>query len=240
LTGESGIASAGTGVRTQSNDEAATLFGEEAPELNEFAATQGADDSILRLLWSFADGSGKRVLDAIRKRKIYRRLAVLSADVDRQRYEEVYDAFRTYRLDRNHEALEKQRENWERDIRRTIEERCRKDTGAVAAYKGIDDVEVAMKQLEATVPLILVDVPVKATARVREEKGSLWYLEERARSGAKAPKDLSFDFKHASIDLGQKAFDLSVGKIRVFVAPEWRDLFAHLLSPEEVIGVITA
>jgi len=238
LMGEARIIKTELDLQNGGGDEAASLF--DGPTgTGEFPATSGADDAVLRLLWSFADASGRRVIDAIRKRKIYRRLAVLSADVEKQRYEEVYGAFRTYRLDRNHGELERQREKWEKEIRRMVKEHCRAKLGAVVSYKGTEDVDLAINQMEATVPLILVDVPVKATARVREEKGSLWFLEERARGGAKASKELLLDFKQASIDLGQKAFDLSVGKIRVFVAPEWRDLITHFLSPDEVISVIT-
>jgi hypothetical protein len=47
-------------------------------------------------------------------------------------------------------------------------------------------------------------------------------------------------FQKDEVQLGQEQFDIQVGKIRVFAAPEWSDFLAHCLPEQRVLDIIAS
>jgi len=79
-----------------------------------------SDDTLLALLWYFADPVARHVIHAIRTRKLYRRVAVLSASRDKKRYQQIYGPFRTD-IDRGHlRNIETMREQCEQRVLSTL------------------------------------------------------------------------------------------------------------------------
>lgn len=187
-------------------------------------ATSGADDALLRFLASLADEKGRRLIQAIRDRNLYRRLNIISPDFDRdgtEDFKRIYSRFREYRMDGNHKGIEEWRGHLEQKVREVIDAHC--EEKREASPQGLPDVD----------PLLLIDVPVKAKGRLTEEKPFLRYLGERPHASAGSlQSELLLDFENAPLDLGQDQFDASVGKVRIFVAPEWSDLVARVAAAQ--------
>ena len=97
-------------------DDSAGLFDEpEAAHSAPWSTLSAGDDGLLTFLGTYANDSGKRMLKAIRERKLYRRVAVMSGARSPEPYQHIYSRFRTYRDDENFAMIE--------DGRRSIEAR---------------------------------------------------------------------------------------------------------------------
>jgi hypothetical protein len=83
----------------------------------------------------------------------------------------------------------------------------------------------------------LVDVPVKATA---EE--CFRYVPEDVLLKHSQPPGMprlrQTSSAKESVSLGGEAFDIEVGKIRVFVSPDWSDFVTTCLKDEEIMNCV--
>ena len=151
------------------------------------------------------------MIRAIQDRRLYRRLAVLSGVRKPDKYKTIYSRFRNYRLEEDYKAIEDRREKWEREILDLVGEQMKEDPKLIPRGKTKDQV---MLELRSVVPLILVDVPVKAISETSEANRLRYLMEDFA--GVHSRKSAFFpDFDEIPIDFEQDSFDVEVGKIRV-------------------------
>jgi len=206
------------------------------------------DDALLQLLYQFAKGTPEReVLNALRSRRLYHRIAVLSGEdpleIYRQRekdkgredeqklHKEVYDQFRNYRLDGDLAKIERLRQTWES----RLVDKLRAKLPAVlpAPFRPLVD------GLDKVQPLILVDIPIKGTRRGGRGADGVRYLTEDS-SGVHSGQYGNFvpRFETTRVVLDDEHFDKRVGKIRVFANPQYRDLIVAYLSRSEILSAL--
>lgn len=197
------------------------------------------DDRVLHFLWNLAPSDSERqMIAAMRGRKLYLRLAVLSNSREAASYEVIYSQFRAHRSTGNHGAIEQARQNAEKIILALAEQALRNDDKLVPVGSSADAVAKEMKRAR---PLILVDVPIKdipSTGQQLKKKNAIGYLPEDL-SGVHSRKNPSFlGFSFSRADLDDSDFDRDVGKIRVFAHPQWRDLLARCLTDTQILGAV--
>ncbi|MFZ5866376.1 MAG: protein kinase domain-containing protein [Thermodesulfobacteriota bacterium] len=178
-----------------------------------------SDDSVISFLWPHADPHGKAVLEMIRARLLYKRIAVLSHRRDSQKYDAVYEAFREERI---------------RDHPEQHEERRRKLEEKIVAACGTDFSEAEFHNKHGDVPIILFDVPLKAL-RTRPSREALYYVPEE-KLGLR-PVNLFWKGQIDSLqpETDSKAFDKEVGKIRVLSHPACNSAIMSKMRSEQVI-----
>lgn len=230
-------------------DDFVSPTGHEVTTQNVSCPELGAtDDALLLFLLDFAKNAPEReVLTALRARRLFHRIAVLTGDdpleiykhreKDRQEEQElhksIYDQFRNYRLDGDLEKIELQRRTWELKLIANL--RARLPVNVPSAVKKLAD------QLDSVEPLILIDIPVKSTKRGGGGTSGVRYLTEDSSGvhpglyGASAPK-----FETARLILDDEHFDKRVGKIRFFAHPEYRELIVAYLNRVEVLSALRA
>jgi HD superfamily phosphohydrolase len=222
---------------------AADFEGEPSSYLGMSTHLSPTDDALLMFLSQYGDSKAQAMLNAIRQRQLYRRVAVLSGESsaepysDEHKYKTIYDRFRTYRLDKNYSELEKLRNHWEDGIVSKLKAKLEANAQLLGG-KTMTEIGDELRRID---PLVLIDVPIKATRRRVGRSSALHYLEEDP--AAMHGRTQSFSpprFEVARLDLDQEAFDRYVGKIRVFVHPGFRDIFASTLSRTEMIDVLSA
>jgi HD superfamily phosphohydrolase len=206
------------------------------------------DDALLQLLYQFAKGTPEReVLNALRSRRLYHRIAVLSGEdpleIYRQRekdkdregeqklHKEIYDQFRNYRLDGDLGKIEKLRQTWESHLVEKL--RAKLPASLPASFRPLVD------ELDKVQPLILVDIPTKSTRRGGRGSDGVRYLTEDS-SGVHSGQFGTFvpRFETARVVLDDEQFDKRVGKVRVFAHPEYRDLIVAYLSRSEILSAL--
>jgi len=193
-----------------------------------------SDDSLLTFLGQWTDDVGTAVLDGIRLRRPYKRVAVMSQQISGERYKTIYHQFRSLRLREDHRALEQLRDTWQRALIGALEQELQ-GKGVALLPGGLTPNE-AIVQMRALEPCVLVDVPVKGTSTIGDSE-SLLYLSEDV-SGVHA-RTSSFPLvEELHINLTQESFDREVGKIRVFVAPRWSEIFARYLNDQVILDTI--
>ncbi len=88
-------------------------------------------------------------------------------------------------------------------------------------------------------PLLLVDVPLKATARGGSDAALLYLPEEQLRRGysgrATYPR-----YAVTPTILGESSFDEQVGKIRVFVDPDLKAIVERSVGQGDVRKILLA
>jgi serine/threonine protein kinase len=193
-----------------------------------------SDDALLQFLRQFADENGKRMIDAIRSRAVYRRLAVLSGARMPEAYDSIYKVFWAYRVGEKYKEIEEDRRRWQDAILDEVDGRLHSDPALVPEERTAD---MVLEELERVEPLILVDVPVKATGRIAGQR-ALWHLPEEfgevhSREIRAFPR-----FAPVSVDVEQESFDKQVGKIRVLAAPKWIDLLTRCVAEDRVLEII--
>jgi HD superfamily phosphohydrolase/tRNA A-37 threonylcarbamoyl transferase component Bud32 len=194
------------------------------------------DDSLLEFLWQYADQSSKEMIRRMRARHLYRRIAVLSRAREELRYKQIYESFRTQRLRAELVSIESDRAKWQEKLLRAVEQRLHEQPRLLPEGESADGV---MSNLRAIEPLVLVDVPVKATARSSQPE-AFWYVSEDV-AGVHARGTSAFPaFQRDDVMLAQEGFDIQVGKIRVFAAPEWSDFLAQCIPEARVIDILTS
>lgn len=192
------------------------------------------DDMALLLFREFGDARVQEMVDRIRKRDVFVRHTVISSDRHPDVYDAIYGRFRAYRLDGNVERIEKLREEWEEEIRSRalvyLENRSERE------QRNADLVE-AISLISGASPLVLVDIPVKATSHGDRREGLL-FLPEGNRE-ERGPDLVAFPrFDLSQTVLSDEEFDKSVGKIRVLVPGEVRKWVSLAVSPDEVRKIL--
>jgi serine/threonine protein kinase len=194
-----------------------------------------SDDAAILFFWQFATEEEKRILRAIQDRQIYRRLAVLSGVRKRAKYQTIYSRFRIYRLEENFRALEEQRQAWEGQVISLVSERLDERPQLIPIGHSKEQIIIDLK---AVVPLILVDIPVKAIS-LSSEPTKLHYLMEDV-AGVHSPTSAFFpDFDEILVDVEESGFDVDVGKIRVLAHPQWRNFLDRCVKETKIIDILT-
>lgn len=194
-----------------------------------------SDDAALLFFWQWADEAEQRLLKAIQDRQLYRRLAVLSGVRKPAQYKAIYERFRGYRLEENFKAIEEKRERWQHEIIEVVNERLSQNPALIPRGATRESIVTSLK---AVVPLILVDVPVKAISNASENNRLHYLMEDFA--GVHSRRSAFFpDFGEIPIDMEQSGFDVDVGKIRVLAHPDWRDFLDHCVRETRIFDILT-
>lgn len=184
----------------------------------------GSDLDALYFLHEYAGVSGRAMIDRIRERQIYQRAIVLSHARNAASYDAVYERYRSSRLSGEHMKIETERARVEREIVQAIRTRL----SASAAW---------LDEAAATEPLVLVDIPVKATHAL-ERNDVLWFLPEDV-AGVHLRRVMFPRFANSEVVVvSQPRFDKEVGKIRVLVHPRWRETIVRALPEEDVVRIL--
>jgi hypothetical protein len=203
---------------------------------------QPSDDALLDFLSAYANTTEKAMLDMIRGRDIYKRVAVISEKNSRANFLQIYNLFKMSRFEEAHNTIEERRQKWEVELIRRVQE-------------GIDGIDNAMLRErfarvreETRVPVVLVDVPVKALQpEVQNSTEALWYEEEiplvRNDDVNLTDEDerptVQFPLPTRSqIRVQQESFDHEVGRVRVLVHPKWHEFVKRTLSPSAIADIV--
>ena len=200
------------------------------------------DDSLLMFLWEYAADEERRMIQAIRSRKVYRRLAVLSGtrkhrefEYERTMYDKIYGRFQTYRMDGNLERIEQDRQEWEDEIIEQVNILLAENTRLLQPGRTREDI---VNSLRGVKPLILVDIPVKATAIKARNEFLLYLPEDYTGVHSRLPGAFP-QFTPSITELEQTSFDKEVGKIRVLAHPEWTDFLVRCVSEQTILEIIS-
>lgn len=200
------------------------------------------DDSLLMFLWEYASDEEKRVIQAIRSRKVYRRLAVLSGtrkhrefDYERTMYDKIYGRFQTYRMDGNLDRIEQDRQVWEEEIIEQVNLLLGENSRLLQPGRTREDIIGSLRRVR---PLILVDIPIKATAIKAGNEYLLYLPEDYAGVHSRVPGALP-QFTPSVTELEQTSFDKEVGKIRVLAHPEWTEFLVRCVPEQTILEIVS-
>lgn len=185
--------------------------------MNEISHLAASDEALIMLIWKYSDNIGKHILNLIRRRRIFKRVAVLSFKHEGAKFDSVYHRFRQERLTGH---------LLDREVRRKKLE--------AAVLDKCPESKLLKETIEKGIPIVLVDVPIKAL-RDPSGKEALWYVPEEYFR-LKGSKKLSFASPAKSqIQVEQTSFDKEVGKIRVLVHPSWYEVVSESIKPDKII-----
>lgn len=176
------------------------------------------DDALLLFFRRFAPPREQQVIDAIRGRRLFKRLYVLTFSRAEVAYNQIYDRFRTYRLEGKLNEIERLRKECENRVKENVLGELDKVFGEGAA-EAMGDIR---SRIETADPLILLDVPVKAVSP-SIEKEAIYYMPEQI-SGSGRRREDGRRFFATPVELEQTPFDKDVGKIRLFSPPDLKDV----------------
>jgi len=195
-----------------------------------------SDDAVLSLLDSFAPSAARNMVRMIRSRQLYNRVITIRADLDKKDdYTNIYLWYKGRFFDGDHGRIEEQRLKWEEAIlelvMRVPDNLSAQQRSQLSRTRELLALADEGKYQEAFasadyLPVILFDVPVKATSR-REIKANVWYLEEAKFERPPTTKSREWD-------LGGEGFDKRVGKIRLLVHPNWKDAIQAGVTEEKL------
>jgi HD superfamily phosphohydrolase len=196
------------------------------------------DDALLSFLWRFSSQEAREMIQAIRRRALYSRLAVFSAsyEANKSSYEVIYNAYQTYRRKADWKSMEDDRQRWEKETIRTVVRTVDKRRDLIPAGSTLESLSHEMRTVK---PLILVDIPLKATWIQQSTAGKfLWYLPEdyvgvHSRDVSSFPQ-----FRPSKLNISETDFDKEVGKIRVLAHPNWRAFLDRVLDEKEILNII--
>lgn len=189
-----------------------------------FSNLSYSDDAVISFLWPNTDDFGRNILQMIRYRKLYKRVAVLSFEKEKDLFRSVYGRFREERLARHLQEQENRRE-W---LENAILSECSKEVQDIAKEK---------KEIDK-IPIILVDVPLKAL-HTQSKKETLWYISED-QLGMEFDKLFSvYSISETGIQLEQTEFDKAVGKIRVFAHPACEKQIKKCINSKKIIELLS-
>ena len=192
----------------------------------ELSTLDPSDDSLLTFLSKYGGPAEKAMVSSIRARDLFDRVAVISHSRHLQAYEQLYEQFRQWRLARDFERIEEQRLQWENEIKRQTLNEVELNTNLLPRNTTIDELR---ETLSAVNPLVLVDVPIKATAKKKTPK-YLRYVREDPFISHRYHHASYPQFESYEIETDETIFDKEVGKIRIVSHPEWRDLLIWVLE----------
>lgn len=185
------------------------------------------DEAILMFFEKYAPVNAKTVVEKIKQRRLFSRHTVISKSREKDKFSEIYQRFRTQRLDGNIKAIEDMREKWETAIKRSIKE----------ALERAKEPGKLVNSVVTCEPLLLVDVPLKATSRGESDVDLLYLPEEHIQRGYSVhmmyPK-----YTSTPTILGEKSFDEQVGKIRVFIDPDLKDVMERAIGQGDVRKIL--
>ncbi|MGA2226469.1 MAG: hypothetical protein ABSH41_18695 [Syntrophobacteraceae bacterium] len=177
------------------------------------------DDALISFLWRFADELGKNVLEMIRHRQLFTRVAVLSHSIEESRFVSIYTRFREERLRGYFPQQETRRERLEE----MILEKC-----------DLHDKDLIYDRMQGKVPLILFDVPLKAL-RDPPAKEALWYIPEEKLGFSQKDIFKKYSVAQSKIQIESTVFDRMVGKIRVLAHPAIQQQVLEKMTSHEII-----
>lgn len=217
LCADSACAAPGAKATPEKDDD---WLGAVEPASDDQASGLGpTDDSLLLFFRQFAQPRERAVIDAIRSRRIYKRVYALTWSREAEMYNQIYERFHTYRLDGMLNEIEAMRNNCETLVRAQLLSILDKEL----LKQPNDELKELRGRFETAEPLILLDVPVKAVSR-GVEHDSIYYSQEEAGKAHDTPQL----FVHP-IALEQTPFDKEVGKIRIFAPPELAEDLVRLM-----------
>jgi len=199
--------------------ESFDIFGFEDFSCFAFSHISPTDDAFLSFISGFSDNVEKNVLEMIRRRDLFKRVAVLSHNQQKEKFESIYDRYRQERLRGYLSAQEERRKNLENAILAKIKEDPR------------------MYLDSADIPIVLLDVPLKA---LRDPAGNeaLWYVPEE-QLGLNDETSLGLNIiAKSDIQIEKTTFDKEVGKIRVLAHPSCHQIIRHDLKDREIIDLL--
>ncbi|MEW6530570.1 MAG: protein kinase [Thermodesulfobacteriota bacterium] len=206
------------GVQPSSLD-AMSSFGVDESACVPYSHLTPSDESVISFLWPHADAQGRALLEMIRARQLYKRIAVLSHERASLDYDAIYDAFRQERIRNHPEQQEERRSNLEK---------------ALVAACGSEFNENAFREKHGSVPIVLFDVPLKAL-RTRTTKEAIYYVPED-KLGL---REVDLFWKGQVVDskspMESKEFDKWVGKIRVLSHPACKSTIMAKMKSEQII-----
>jgi HD superfamily phosphohydrolase len=189
------------------------------------------DDAVLQIIWRYGDGSAKRVVEGIADRRIYKRVAVISAKQEPEHFEALYARYSALAERNDLVAMENDRKACEQRILGKLKEVVDTPKGARLGLTS----EI-LDEISRAIPLAIVDVPVKSAAK-RHKREVFWLLPEDS-IGVHGRPTAHDQFRSESVMLGNKSFDYEAGKIRVFVHPRWADLVAGALESAAIVSCL--
>jgi HD superfamily phosphohydrolase len=224
----------------------ADIWQSESPDNYHFLSTTSqlhpTDDLLLMFFWQYASDEEKQMIQAIRLRKVYRRLAVLSGtrrhregNSETTMYEEIYRRFQTYRLDGNLELIEQHRREWEQEIIERVEILLTTKPHLLHSNQSYQNIIDALRKSS---PLILVDIPIKATSISSGNECLMYLPEDYVGVHSRLPGTFP-QFTPSAIELERTSFDREVGKIRVLVHPQWADLLVRWVPEQTILQIIS-
>lgn len=192
------------------------------------SALCASDDAVIWLLWPYADEMERSVLQMIRRREVFQRLAVISHSRQADEFARIYDWHRLRQQDGDVRKLEQARAALEAEIL----ERCPSVAETSHAAHGADLVTT-----RPALPVILVDVPVRALYGP-PTKEALWFVPEEELH-LRPDAAVTFPIpRESAIQIEQAAFDRDVGKVRVLCHPTVYDVLQTAISAPELTKLV--
>lgn len=212
-------------VDSLAKDDYLDLAGD--PEKYRLASQLAIGDAAVLLLFErYAPINAQRIVDMLKQRRLFSRHTVISMNREKDIFSEIYQRFRFQRLEGNVEAIEKMRADWEVAIKKKV----------IAELKRRNKSDLVDKITNCE-PLLFVDIPIKATSRVERDAALLFLPEEHSRRGASSQAVYPSYASTVTI-FGEKSFDEQVGKIRVFVDPDWKTIMEQLIPQSDVREIL--
>jgi HD superfamily phosphohydrolase len=208
--------------------ENAWLGSGQVDEFREVSGLSSTDDDVLLLLRRFAQLRERQVIDAIRNRKLFKRLYVLTFSKGPEEgtaFNHIYNRFYQYRLDEKLQEME----DWRKQCENVIREKVLGNLHGALKGRANEEVTEIEKRITLADPLILLDVPVKAVSRGIEAE-SIWYVPEDI--GGVKSRERENQLAMMPVALEQTPFDKAIGKIRMFSPPDLKDVLLSCI-PED-------
>ncbi len=198
------------------NDASDSFYFKNSSYLTPFLCS--SDNLLISFLSSFSDDIGKNILNMIRTRKLYKRVAVLSHKIESTIFDSIYNRTRQERLYGDLRERENRRINLENNLLDVI------------------DFSIHQDNVLSGLPIILFDVPLKAL-KDPDVTESLCYVPEEELGLFGDSKFSVYSIAKKETQIEGIIFDKEVGKIRVLAHPD----FVHLIKPipdEDIISCL--
>ena len=224
----------GTSVNDPQEIEDDWLPNEEAMALPPFSILNPTDDLLLDFLQEFSDEVGREMIRNIRGRELFQRVGVVSSsseekrfgvtddEGDQQIFDNFYNEYKNARVENNYVRVE--------DLRKQFED--------VLLQKLSGD-PLLSKRVQMYTPLLLIDVPIKGSAATQEPE-KIRYLPEDKFGEHTADNLLAPQFSWIPVQLHQRQFDESVGKVRIFVPGAVRQEVVNHFQGASILSFLNA
>lgn len=183
-----------------------------------------SDDALLLFFRRFAPRREQQVIDAIRSRRLFKRIYALTYSREQSEYDQIYNRFHTYRMEERLADIEKLRKKCE-DL---VKERVLDKPDGMLAGRSTLEAEKIRSRIETADPLILLDIPIKAISRGIQKEPIYFMPEDTTGLGIHA--ESIYRFSAAPAEVEQAPFDKDVGKIRLFSPPDLKDVLLSCIA----------